>query len=209
MKKTLALFMAITLLIGAAAIPALAEETADAPDQITSATVQTGKGGRGNPQQMPGNGQNSQQPGMPGNGQNSQQPGLPGIGQNSQQPGMPGNGGRNTQQRKGFGNRNNGMADHKTDKMGKLIDPDQLLADGVITQDVYDAIVSYLNEKAQQQAAPAAPADSADAPAAPETSPESPELQLLRQLLDSGVITQEQYDILAAGFAAPEPAGAT
>ena len=52
-----------------------------------------------------------------------------------------------------------------------------------------------------------APAEGTEPPAAPETeAPESPEALLLKQLLDSGVITQEQYDALLPSFSAPAPA---
>lgn len=205
MKKFLTLLMAAILLIGAAVMPALAGETESAPDQVASATVQAGNENAPAQPQMP----SGQMPQAPDGAQNA--PVMPGRnsgnGQTAPQNGMPGRGGRNAQQGKNFGNRNGGAADFRNGKPGKLADPDQLLADGVITQEIYDAIIAWLNEKSQTQAAPAAPAGNAETPAAPEAAQESPALQLLKELLDSGVITQEQYDQLAPGYTAAEPAG--
>ena len=86
MKKTLALLMALALVISAIALPALAEN--NTVDQTTSATMQTARGGRGGKGQMPGqNNRNSQMPQMPNqNGQNAQPPQMPDqSGQNGQQ----------------------------------------------------------------------------------------------------------------------------
>ena len=208
MKRTLILLMAMMLLTGAVAIPAFAEEADGTPDQITSATVQTGKETPDSQQQIPGG---SQLPRIPGSTQNGRMPGMPGQnsrnGQNDQQSGTPGRDGNGMRQGRGFRGRNDGTAAGRHGKGGKHIDPDQLLAEGVISQEVYDAIMNWLNTKAQQPAVPAVPADPAEAPAAPETTQESSELQLLKQLLESGAITQEQYDLLAGQFNAPDPAG--
>ena len=148
MKKFLTLLMAAILLIGAAVMPALAGETESAPDQVASATAQAGNGNAPALPQMPGQDSTQNVPQMPG--RNS------GNGQTAPQNGMPGRGGRNAQQGRNFGNRNGGAADFRNGKPGKLADPDQLLADGVITQEIYDAIIAWLNEKSQTQAAPAA-----------------------------------------------------
>ena len=211
MKKTIALLMTLALVISAVAIPALAEEPA--VDQVTSATLQGGqnsqsaKGGRGGRQQMPG--QNSQMPQMPGqNGQNSQAPQMPG--QNGQNSRMPGRGGK--------GNRQGGFTagtDGQTVKHGKTAVFDRLLADGVITQEIYDAIIAWMQQQApqaQQNAeAPAestAPAEGSEPPALPDgTAPDgtaNAQEELLKSLLDSGVITQEQYDLLAGALQAPQ-----
>ena len=196
--------------------------------------------------QQPGSIQNGHQaPAMPGqgrNGRNGQQfPGMPGSAQTApdsqQAPVMPDNSqaapdtestpetqqipdtsvkgqkSRNTQKQVRAGK--NGLTKKTTAWL------DQLLADGVITQEVHDAIVSYL-EAQQSQAAAAEPAESAEPPALPDgtapaegteppavpeaEAPESPEALLLKQLLDSGVITQEQYDALLPSFSAPAPA---
>ena len=195
MKKTIALLTALALAISAAALPALAEDTGSAVDQVTSATQnsrngQTAKGGRGGNRQMPGNGQMPQIPGQ--NGQNNQIPG------NGQMPG--GNYGR--QGKGAFGR--NGQAV----KGGKQLIFDQLLSEGVITREVYDAITAWINEKTQPQAEAAAPAEGADAPALPEgadAGADSEQSRLLKSLLDSGAITQEQYDLLA-GAQPPAPA---
>lgn len=230
MKKTIALLMTLALLISAVTIPALAEETAGAVDQVTSATQnsqtgRTAKGGRGGSRQMPG--QNSRTPGngqlpqMPGqNGQNSQTPGngqLPQMpGQNSQSGQMPG---------AGNGSRNKGAAgpNGQAVKGGKQLIFDRLLAEGVITQEVYDAITAWMNANTQPQADAAAPAEGSEPPALPEgtepaegteppaqpdSAPAGMETQLLKNLLDDGVITQEQYDLYLSRIqAAPaEPA---
>ena len=204
MKRMLALLMTIALAVSAVAVTAFAGETDEVPDQITSATTQTGKGFHGNRQQTPGNGQNPQGPGNTGNGQAPQMPGQ--DSQNNEQPGMPGKGGRNLRQGNRFGTQDNAAADVWV-KHGRHVDLDQLLADGVITQEVYDTIVNYLNEKAQQQPGAAAPAEGTDSSPAAEEEQESAELKLLKQLLDSGVITQEQYDLLAAQYTAAGSAG--
>ena len=200
MKKTIALLMSLALIVSALALPALAEESSSQVDQTTSATVQTAKGGRGgNRQQMPGqNNQNGQAPQLPG--QNGQMPQMPGqndqYSQNGQMPVRPGKGGRNARQ-------NNGTA--VGGHFGKQLIFDQLLADGVITQEIYDAITAWMNQRMQQSPEnAAAPADSAEPPAQPDNAQE----QLLKELLDNGVITQEQYDTLSgtaqAAPAAPE-----
>ena len=224
MKKTIALLMTLALVISAVAIPALAEEPA--VDQVTSATQQGGqnsqsaKGGRGGWQQMPG--QNSQMPQMPGqNGQNSQAPQMPGQNdQNSQAPQVPGQNDQNSRMpgRGGKGNRQGGFTagtDGQTVKHGKTAVFDRLLADGVITQEIYDAIIAWMQQQApqaQQNAeAPAegtAPAEGSEPPALPDgTAPDgtaSAQEELLKSLLDSGAITQEQYDLLAGALQAPQ-----
>ena len=219
MKKTIALLMTLALVISAVAIPALAEEPA--VDQVTSATQQGGqnnqfsRGGRGGRQQMPGqNSQNGQAPQMPGqNDQNSQAPQVPG--QNDQNSRMPGRGGK--------GNRRGGFTagtDGQTVKHGKTAVFDRLLADGVITQEIYDAITAWMQQQApqaqQNAGAPAegtapaedtAPAESSESPALPDgTAPDgsaSAQEELLKTLLDTGVITQEQYDLLVSALQTP------
>ena len=216
MKKTIALLMTLALVISAVALPALAEEPAGTVDQATSATRQGGqnnqfsRGGRGGRQQMPGqNSQNGQAPQMPGqNDQNSQAPQVPG--QNDQNSRMPGRGGK--------GNRRGGFTagtDGQTVKHGKTAVFDRLLADGVITQEIYDAIIAWMQQQApqaQQNAeAPAegtAPAEGSEPPALPDgTAPDgtaNAQEELLKSLLDSGVITQEQYDLLVSALQAPQ-----
>ena len=129
---------------------------------------------------------------MPGqNNRNGQMPQMPN--QNGQQQ-MPGKGGRN-----GFRGGNNTV---RTEKLEQWLA--QLVTDGVITQEVSDAILTHVKEQiAQAQAGTETPAESTDPPA--EAVPESnPEEQLLKEMLDSGVITQEQYDQYAARFSVPE-----
>jgi len=239
MKKIITLLMALTLVIGALALPALAEETTQATDAASSATQETGKGhGRNN--QMPGNNQQPQQqpgqdnqfprqPGMGGrNGQmpgNCQQPGQ--DGQNDQQPQLPDQNsqdsqndqnGQNNQQtlpgKNGRGSKRGGRDGQMPGNGQQLFD--QLLKDGVITQETYDAIAAYLQKNApQQQDNTAAPAEGNEPPAAPEGQQEAPEQKLLKDMLDKGILTQEQYDEYLASLtpAAPadtaEPAGNT
>ena len=190
MKKTLALLMALALVISAIALPALAEN--NTVDQTTSATMQTARGGRGGKGQMPGqNNRNSQMPQMPNqNGQNGQQQ-IPDQNNQQQLPGKIG--------RKGFRGENTAA---RTEKLEQWLT--QLVTDGVITQEVSDAILAHVKEQlTQAQTGTAAPAESAEAPA--EAAPEgNPEEQLLKEMLDSGVITQEQYDQYAARFSMPE-----
>ena len=191
MKKTLALLMALALVISAIALPSLAEN--NTVDQTTSATMQTARGGRGGKGQMPGqNNRNSQMPQMPNqNGQNAQPPQMPDQNNQQQLPGKIG--------RKGFRGENTAA---RTEKLEQWLT--QLVTDGVITQEVSDAILTHVKEQlTQAQTGTAAPAESAEAPA--EAAPEgNPEEQLLKEMLDSGVITQEQYDQYAARFSMPE-----
>lgn len=189
---------------------------------------------------MPGQGRNGQQfPGMPGSAQNA--PSVPdnsqGIPDGQQAPVMPDNSQAapdsentpDTQQapetsvkgQKGRGTRNQVKAGKAGLNKKTAAWLDQLLADGVITQEIHDAIVSYLEAQQAQAAAAepaegteppalpdgAAPAEGTEPPAVPEgEAPDSPEALLLKQLLDSGVITQEQYDSLLPSFQAPAPA---
>ena len=187
MKKTLILLTALALIISAIAVPVLAEDAAGTVDQTTSATTRAARGGRNN--QMPGNGKNNRMPQMPG--QNNQQSQAPD--QNSQ---LPGRGGRKGGR---FGDES-----LRTEKLENWLA--QLVKDNVITQEVSDAILSYVKEQAAQAGtAAAAPADS---PAAEETPAGSPEEQLLKEMLDNGVITQEQYDQYSRRISAPEPPAA-
>ena len=220
MKKTIALLMTLALVISAVALPALAEEPAGTVDQVTSATQQNGqnnqlaKGGRGGRQQMPGrNNQNGQMPQMPGqNNQNGQTPQMPGQNnQNGQNSRMPGKGGKGNHQGKSAAETNG-----QTVKHGKTAVFDRLLTDGVITQEIYDAITSWMQQQApqvQQNAeAPSegtAPAEGSEPPALPDGSAPAgfaeAQEELLKSLLDSGAITQEQYDLLLSGLqAVPE-----
>lgn len=234
MKKTIALLMTLALVISAVALPALAEEPAGTVDQATSATRQSGqnnqfsRGGRGGRQQMPGqNSQNGQAPQTPGqNSQNGQAPQMPGQndqngqalqtpGQNGQNSRMPGKGGKGNRQ-----NKSAAGSDNQTVKHGKTAVFDRLLADGVITQEIYDAITAWMQQQApqaqQNAGAPAegtapaedtAPAEGSESPALPDgTAPDgsaSAQEELLKTLLDTGVITQEQYDLLVSALQTP------
>ncbi len=202
MKKMLALLLTIALMISAVTLTALAGETTEtATDEITSATVPNGSGqtpGGGQMPQLPDqSGKNRQQPQTPGNDQNGQ------SGQNGQQ-GMPGRG--NGNMKRGDRNTNGRQAGG----FGEQQIFDQLLKDGIITQEVYDAIMNYLKEQGTQQPGnstvpsessepPAlpdgtAPAAGSEPPAAPEGKPDVMEQQMLKEWLEKGVITQEQYE---------------
>ena len=237
MKKILAIILTLSLAVCALALPALAEETAGTADQVSSATQnsQTARGGR---DQMPGrNNRNGQAPQMPGqNNQDGQAPQMPGQNdQDGQAPEMPGqNGqdsqsGQNSQASRTPGKNNRGGKTGKSGRTEKAAKQDmfnQMLTEGVITQETYDAIAAWMQAKmpqAQQDGtAPAegseppalpdgtAPAEGSEPPAPPEGAPDnSAALQLLKDLLYNGTITQEQYDLLAgdiqiAPAAAPE-----
>lgn len=193
MKKFLALLMVLTLAAGALVLPALAEESnqaaetnpatetigsSEGTDQVSSATRQAGKDGRGNRPQKPGrngkapdqssqdaqqqspaqdnsrNDQNvPQTPGKSGRGGRRQ----PGKDSGGTLPQMPAQGSTDvppaempdqdiqssgeTQQPAGAPGSNPG-----TDQIepGKFTIFDELLQAGVISREVYDAIMTYL-----------------------------------------------------------------
>ena len=190
------------------------------------------------PPMMPGNGQNDQNgqggqqpPEMPGNGQNDQNnqngqqpPEMNGSeqssqngqeGQNGQQSGnKPGNGKNGKPQGKP-GQKDRAAQNAPGGEPEKQLDFEQLVKDNVITQEICDAILSYMKEHAPQGqpdgTAPAegseapnqtegnAPAQGSEPPAKPEGDQNAPggmEAQLLQELLDNSVITQEIYDLL-------------
>ncbi len=215
MKKMFALLMTLMIIISAAALPAIAEEGQDQTDTVTSATVPNGRGNRQGMPQAPGKRQDGQQPQQPGSQQDGQQPQQPGSQQDGQQSGMP-RGGKNTQKAR------NGRMHNAESWQNQIFD--QLLKDGVITQEVYDAIMTYLKEHLPtgQPEAPSqtdgtgvpalpegqAPAEGETPPALPENpqpEEESAEEQLLKDLLERGVITQEQYDLLCSAMAGKAP----
>ena len=125
MKKMFALLMTLMIIISAAALPAIAEEGQDQTDTVTSATVPNGRGNRQGMPQAPGKRQDGQQPQQPGSQQDGQQSGMP-------------RGGKNTQKAR------NGRMHNADSRQNQIFD--QLLKDGVITQEVYDAIMTYLKE---------------------------------------------------------------
>ena len=181
MKKIISLLMALALATGAAALPAVAEEAGSAVDQVTSATQnsrdgQSGRGSHGGSRQMPG--QNSQAPEA---GVTQQSPGR--NSQGSPAAGKNGKNGKNASAKK-----------NKVTQSEIQAVFDRLLAEGVITHEVYDAITAWLNS----QSGAAAPAESA-APSETGDSAGTVTL-LLKSLLDSGVITQEQYSLLTAAL---------
>ena len=179
---------------------------------------------------MPGNDENSQNdqqfPAMPGYDQNSQNgPDDQNDqncqnSQNGQKPsGKPGKGGNGRKNRNGQqppavnGSNPNGQP-------GMLLDFEQLVKDGVIDQELCDKILNYMKEHAPQgQPGGNAPAENSETPAQPDGNapaegsqpPAAPdgvqgqqggfEEQLLKDLLDNSIITQEQYDLLLARIA--------
>ena len=249
MKKILVWGMILALMISALALPSLAEEAETQSDAVTSATQQSGKGGHGGRQQPAGgqmpdqNGQDSRMPGMDGRNarqnQNGQMPQAPDQnGQNNQAPQQPGQNGQNEQSaqqpdQNGTGSQSvtpckGGRGNQGGKQNGKQNRPqtpaqrlnfDQMLTDGVITQEIYDSIMNYMKERTPQQAdgtAPAegavppalpdgtAPAEGSEPPALPDNAQGDPagmEEQLLKELLETGVITQEQYDLLLTKIA--------
>ena len=190
MKKIIAVMMTLALVISMLAVPVLAEDTGTAVDQTTSATTRTGRGGHGSRQQTPGqNSQDGQMPQMPGSGQ---MPQIPGQNNQNSQNTQPSMGRKNNRQGRSAAGQNG--------KAGKQLIFDQLLKDGVITQEVYDAITAWMNEKMPQaQQESAVPAEGTEPPALPESTQDGnaeAKAELLKSLLGSGVITQEQYDLL-------------
>ena len=163
MKRILTMTLAAALLICALSLPAMAESTettettattettTETTDAVSSAT-RNNRNNQAAPQQKPGRGQkpgrNGQQQ-MPNQG--SQQPQTPD--QNAQQPQTPGQNGGNRK----HDNAKNG----RTGKSGAGFDLDQLLKENVISQDVYDAIINYLNSLATLQQSTESSTDSA------------------------------------------------
>ena len=163
MKRILTMTLAAALLLCALSLPAMAESTETTETTVTTETTtattdavasatRNNRNNQAAPQQRPGRGQkpgrNGQQQQAPNqNGQqqmpdqNAQQPQTPD--QNSQQPQTPGQNGGNRK----HDNAKNG----RTGKSGTGLDLDQLLKENVISQDVYDAIINYLNSLAAPQ----------------------------------------------------------
>ncbi|MER2056221.1 MAG: hypothetical protein ABTB30_13140 [Clostridia bacterium] len=174
MKRILTMTLAAALLICALSLPAMAESTettettattettTETTDAVSSAT-RNNRNNQAAPQQKPGRGQkpgrNGQQQQAPNQGsqqpqtpdQNAQQPQTPN--QNGQQPQAPGQNGGNRK----HDNAKNG----RTGKSCAGLDLDQLLKENVISQDVYDAIINYLNSLATLQQSTESSTDSA------------------------------------------------
>lgn len=152
-RKTLIAILAIAIVMTTAIVPALAEANANDNPMTATGRGFGGHGQRGG-QQMPGN-MSGQYRQMPGNRQmpDGQQPN--GNGQD-----MRGWGGK--------GGRGHGM-----------MNLDQLVKDGKLSQETLDAIGKYMSEKRQ-------------------TEKEDRMKQLLDELLTAGVITQSDYDAIEA-----------
>ena len=201
MKKVLVAVLAIAVISTTAIVPAMAEGSAA---QTVAATQVAGRGMGGHKGQMPGRGKQGQ---VPGNGQQGQMPGnapqaptddsstdseaqspdtqapeTNGDAQapatDAQQPGMPG--------------------DRQQPPMGEgMVDFDQLVKDGTISQETRDAIMEYMRNNAPKGAPAQAPATEGEAPEAPADG----ENTLLDDLLASGVITQAEYDAITGAQA--------
>jgi outer membrane biosynthesis protein TonB len=178
MKRILTMTLAAALLICALSLPAMAESTEttettattettiETTTETTEAVASATRNKRNNqaaPQQKPGHGQkpgrNGQQQQAPN--QNGQQPQTPN--QNGQQPQTPE---RNAPQpqtpgQNGGNRKHDNAKNGRTGKSGAGLDPDQLLKENVISQDVYDAIINYLNSLATLQQSTESSTDSA------------------------------------------------
>ena len=181
-KKWISWILALSLLLGAAVIPAVAEETNTETDAVTSASVKTGrKGGQksapngqmpggqdhsngGGKRQRPGNAQGQPQapvadapntvtpPEMPDQA-NGEAVGIPENQENTQPADSTGNSGSTES-----GNRKKDKDAARDGKKGKKgtqtsvqgITFELLLEKGVITQEVYDAIMNFIKEYTTQ-----------------------------------------------------------
>ena len=200
-KKMLAAGLAAAAML-TAVLPAMAESGTQAP----AMGQQLAMGGRGMRQGLSaGRGQMQQ-------GQAPQQPDAASGATQKSGDAATGDTGSSTTQKpalgRGFG---------RGGRHGR-IGFDDLLKDGVIDQETYDAIENYLKEK---RTATAASEDAAAAPAEDEVPPETPaEGELppempegvtadgdpaLLKLVEDGVITKEQYDAILAARAAAQP----
>ena len=183
MKKIIALLTTLALAISAVALPALAEDAGGTVDQVTSATQNS----RNSHPVKDGRGGNRQKP-----GQNSTAPQTPDAGITPQVPEQDSQAGQATV-KNGKNGKNASAKKGKAARNDTQLVFDRLLAENVITREVYDAITAWLNSQSgQAQAAEAAPAENSETVSA--------EAQLLKSLLDSGVLSQEQYDLLLSGL---------
>ena len=152
MKKLLVLLLTIALGISAVTVPVLAEEAGEEPDQITSATTQSQK----KHQRTSGGEETSETPESTREDQTSQTPDQ--DSQNAQdsrksrKSETSGKAGRSQKQEKRSGRKDSGTAGVRIGKSGKHVDLDRLLSDGVITREVYDAIIKYMEEQVSQPA---------------------------------------------------------
>ena len=227
MKKLLAILLTLAVMATLTLVPAMAEEAPEPPaaeEQAPAGTPEdkpedkpeeqpaeneqpargqqpNGNGSRGNMTPNFGrNGQNGQQPaqGQQPNGNGSRGNMTPNYGRNGQNAQQPARG----QQPNG-----NGPHGGKDDHRMARIDFDAMVQDGVISQETRDKIDTYMKEHAPANGAqpeaptdgeqPEAPADG-EAPAQPEAPADGAQPDLLKDLLDDGVISQEEYDAIAA-----------
>ena len=194
--KMMAGVLAAALAVSAAVMPAMAEGNMDSATGVTTVAM---AGGRGNGQQnrMPGNGNRNQQPGneirgrQPGNGKQNQQPGTgtqdqqPGSGTQNQQPGtgaqdqQPGNGAQN--QQPGTGTQDTFRGKDRRGghgmKGGQGIDLRALVDQKVIDEETLQKIEEYMKNRKNSE--------------------------LVSELVEAGILTQEQADAINALTAAP------
>ena len=95
-----------------------------------------------------------------------------------------------------------------------MVSFEDMLKNGVIDQDTYDAIQKYMQENKPEDQAPQAKDDQGNPSrgqegqemtppeGAPEMNADAGEDPMLKVLLEQGVITREQYDAIAAAMAA-------
>ena len=173
-KKRLAIIIAATMITGSMAGAVMAEEvqSAGAPQMGTPQMSAPQMPGGEAPQMNSGNGQQAPQgemPQMSGNG-----------------PQMRGNGPQ-------MGNRGPRMDGRGQKEDGGRISFDNLVKDGTISQETYDAISKYMNEHKPEIAS----GEEGSSEAKPEMK-KGNHPDLLDDLLADGVITQEEYDALSA-----------
>ena len=211
MKKIVSMLVAIALL----AVSAAAFAEGNAQNGGAQGAPQQGQmqGGTmtGGPDQ--GNRPNGQAPNgqPPFGGRPSGAPELPGGAKPADAPEMPG------------GERPEGAPELPNGEKPVMIDFDDMVAKGVISRETCDKIKAYMEEHKPaempemngQFPGGEKPADGRDpselpdgekAEGMPETNGRAPEVPamggLLKELLDAGVITQAEYDALAAAQAA-------
>ena len=204
MKKRYAVIMTAAMMTGVMAATALAEGPGMDGGQQMSGPQIPGDNEMGQPPQM--DGQQPPQGEAPADNGNGQAPEMngqaPQMGENGQPPQMNGKGPED-----GFG----------------FIEFKDYVEDGTISQETYDAITKFMEENKpdlpegmEEGERPELPegvknGEKAELPEGAKEG-ERPEMKegegpdLLKDLLEAGVITQEEYDTLAAAREANKPA---
>ena len=199
MKKRYAVMMTAAMLSGIMTATALAEGLGMGSGMQISGPQMPGSGEMGQAPQM---GENGQAPQMSENDQ------APQMGENGQAPQMSENGQAPQMGENGQAPQMNGMGPN--DNFG-FIAFETFVEDGTISQETYEAITKFMEENKPELPESM---NEGERPELPEgvTAGERPEMtegegpDLLKDLLEGGVITQEEYDALAAARAASRPA---